>query len=149
LFTSRLFCSPNSVVEALSGSATTSLSKDELKHYESSTHSWPVPGQSDVFKTLSTKWTVRPFHYKPPSGRPQTDSATLPPRDQTEVQLAIEFQFANPLYAALSSAVAPKVAGVMIEAFEKRARKLLENSPGAAVRDKRQQEILGGEKVGL
>lgn len=55
-----------------------------------------------------------------------------PSREQTEVHLSLEFQFSNPIYAALSKAVAPKIAGVMIEAFEVRARKLLEG-PGATV----------------
>ena len=40
----------------------------------------------------------------------------------TEVRLDIRFQFVNPLYAAGSSAVSDKVAGLMMEAFEKRAR---------------------------
>ena len=48
------------------------------------------------------------------------------------MHLKLDFQFSNPVYAALSKAVAPKVAGVMIEAFEVRARKLLDG-PGAAV----------------
>ena len=43
----------------------------------------------------------------------------------TEVRLDIRFQFVNPLYAAVSSAVSDKVAGLMIEAFEKRAREQL------------------------
>lgn len=46
------------------------------------------------------------------------------------MNLVIEFQFANPLYTALSKAVAPQVAPKMIEAFELRARKLLDG-PGA------------------
>jgi coenzyme Q-binding protein COQ10 len=49
--------------------------------------------------------------------------------------LTLDFQFSNPIYAALGKAVAPKVAGIMIEAFEIRARKLLDG-PGAAMREK-------------
>jgi len=56
-------------------------------------------------------------------------------REQTEVHLTLDFEFSNAIYAALSKAVAPKVAGIMIEAFEVRARKLLDG-PGGAVREK-------------
>lgn len=98
-FRSQLHCVPGHSVEARSGG--------------------DAPG-GEIFRSLHTKWTVRPVH----DGRPP------PPR--TEVCLALEFQFANPLYAALSAAVAPKVAGIMIEAFENRARMLLAGD-GAAV----------------
>ena len=42
------------------------------------------------------------------------------------VDLKIDFGFSSPLYAALTQAVVPKVATVMIDAFEKRAKELLE-----------------------
>lgn len=122
-FTSRLFCIPNSVVEALGGDTRTTLSRDDLNHYSST---FETPTAINIFQSLSTKWTVKPFHYKPPSGRSQTDNAVHLARDQTEVDLNIKFQFSNPVYAGLSKAVAPKVASVMIEAFERRARKLLD-----------------------
>jgi coenzyme Q-binding protein COQ10 len=145
-FTSRLFCIPNSMVEALGGDAQTTLSKDNLNHYFSTSD---TPIAVNIFKSLSTKWTVKPFHYKPPSGRPQTDNAVHPARDQTEVHLTINFQFSNPLYAGLSKAVAPKVAGVMIEAFERRARKLLDG-PGTSMDEKDSLgRIIGGQKVGI
>jgi coenzyme Q-binding protein COQ10 len=50
----------------------------------------------------------------------------VPGQEKTEVNLTIEYQFANPLYAALSSAAAPKVADKMIEAFENRVKAVLE-----------------------
>jgi len=123
-FTSRLFCIPGSVVEALSGDARTGLPKAELSHHGDSVNGPAI--SNSVFTSLSTMWRVKPFHYKPPSGRPQTDAAVKEPKDRTEVTLSLEFTFANPLYAALSKAVAPKVAGIMIEAFEIRAKRLLE-----------------------
>lgn len=43
-----------------------------------------------------------------------------------DVKLHLEFQFRNPLYAALSNAIGPKIAKAMIEAFEKRAEEILE-----------------------
>jgi coenzyme Q-binding protein COQ10 len=145
-FTSRLLCIPNSVVEALGGGAQTTLSRDNLKHYSSISN---APTAVNIFKSLSTKWTVKPLHYKPPSGRPQTDNAVHPRRDQTEVHLTIVFQFSNPLYTGLSKAVAPKVAGVMIEAFERRARKLLDR-PGTGIDEKDSLgRIIGSQKVDL
>lgn len=59
---------------------------------------------SAVFKTLVTKWSL------------QTRSDA-----STQVDLNIRYQFANPLYAAVSAAVSDKIAGLMIEAFEKQA----------------------------
>ncbi|KAF8847008.1 hypothetical protein BDZ45DRAFT_360312 [Acephala macrosclerotiorum] len=129
-FTSRLFCVPGSVVEALGGEATTTLSKADLEHY-SATMNAPATANT-IFQTINTRWTVKPFHYKPPTGTPQSDKTLHPARDQTEVHLTLDFQFSNPIYAALSKVVAPKVAGMMIEAFEVRARKLLDG-PGATV----------------
>jgi coenzyme Q-binding protein COQ10 len=44
----------------------------------------------------------------------------------SDMKLHLEFRFKNPLYAAVSAALAPKIAKVMIEAFEKRAKEILE-----------------------
>ncbi|KAJ5035381.1 uncharacterized protein L3040_007851 [Drepanopeziza brunnea f. sp. 'multigermtubi'] len=123
-FTSRLFCVPGSTVEALGGEATTSLSRGDLEHHAATMDAPAIA--SSIFQSMRTVWMLRPFHYKPPSGRPQTDTAEHPARDRTEVHLKIDFQFSNPIYAALSKAVAPKVAGIMIEAFELRARRILD-----------------------
>jgi coenzyme Q-binding protein COQ10 len=67
---------------------------------------------SAVFKSLVTRWHLRPIR----------QTSTTP---STEVHLTIQYQFANPLYAAVSSAVSDKVAGLMIEAFEQKAFKEL------------------------
>ncbi|KAL3418162.1 cyclase dehydrase family protein [Phlyctema vagabunda] len=131
-FTSKTFCVPGSIVEALGGSAVTTLSSAQLPHY--SAIDTPGPSNS-TFTSLSTSWTIRPFHFKPPpvSGTPQTNNTHEEAREQTEVHLVLDFEFKNPIYAALSKAVAPKVAGIMIEAFEVRARELLDG-PAARVR---------------
>jgi coenzyme Q-binding protein COQ10 len=142
-FTSRLLCVPGSIVEALGGEAQTTLSKSELAHH-AATFDSPAIANS-VFQSISTRWKVKPFHYKPPTGQPQTDKTEHPARDQTEVHLSLDFQFSNPMYAALSKAVAPKVAGIMIEAFEVRARKLLDG-PGAAVHEDRTAGV--AKKIG-
>ena len=78
---------------------------------------------SDVFKKLVTRWSVRPLST---SGSGDAAAAAAgEEQPKTEVLLAITYEFANPLYAAVSAAVSDKVAGVMIEAFEKRARERL------------------------
>lgn len=67
---------------------------------------------SAVFKSLVTRWSVRAL-----------DQDKVHPR--TQVHLDIRYQFTNPLYAAVSAAVSDKVAGLMIEAFETRAKQKL------------------------
>lgn len=95
IFTSRLRCVPGTSVEAISGSTQPGMG----------------PDASAVFKSLVTRWTLRSL-----SGEPS-------PR--TQVHLNINFQFTNPLYAAVSAAVSDKIAGLMVEAFEKQARRKL------------------------
>ncbi|KAK1454104.1 polyketide cyclase/dehydrase and lipid transporter [Colletotrichum paranaense] len=96
-FTSRLHCVPGKSVEAISGADVEGAS----------------PGNGGeggaVFRSLVTKWQLRP----------------LASGTGTEVDLVIRFQFANPLYSAVSAAVSEKVAGVMIEAFQKRVKAVL------------------------
>ncbi len=53
----------------------------------------------------------------------------------------IEAQFASAVYSALSQAAAPKVAGMMIEAFEKRAKSVLGKGHGV-------EEKVGSENRG-
>jgi coenzyme Q-binding protein COQ10 len=43
-----------------------------------------------------------------------------------DVTLSIQYKFRNPVYDMMSKAVAPKMADKMVEAFEKRVRKLLD-----------------------
>ncbi|TVY27835.1 Coenzyme Q-binding protein coq10, mitochondrial [Lachnellula hyalina] len=138
-FTSRLFCVPGSIVEALGGEAITSLPRADLEHHKETLDSPAIA--NGIFQSINTQWSVKPFHYKPPTGRPQTDTTEEPARDRTEVHLSLEFQFSNPLYAALSKAVAPKVAGIMIEAFEVRARKLLDGTGATVHRDRMESRM--------
>ena len=126
-FRSKVYCVPGKIVEAVVGDAQTSIPPEDLKDLYGQDN-----GKSDqanpLFKSLTTRWTLRSFPFKPlpPSGKPpQEGSASLPSRARTDVDLTIEVQFANPVYAALSQAAAPKVAGILVEAFEKRAREIL------------------------
>lgn len=128
-FTSRVNCIPGSIVEALGGDAVSTVAKHPSRSMA------PVT-TNNVFKRLSTKWTVKPIERKVYSGNPSAIR-----NDLTEVHLAIEFQFTNPLYGALSKAVAPKLAEIMIEAFEKRAKLLLESPEASGVHRPAKKEL--------
>ena len=138
-FHSRVYCAPDHIVEAVCGDAKTSIPEAELEHYKDAAmkQDSEVP-TSDIFASLLTRWTLRPFHYKPPptqkdgeppkgvaESNPGEGEISPPSEPRTEVDLHIEVRFASPLYAALSQAAAPKVAGLLVEAFEKRAREVL------------------------
>lgn len=114
-FASRIYCVPGRIVEAIAGSATTSLSGDEIKHHRHDINGSPeAPNgpdgvgeemSSEILSHLSTRWNVEPVNGS---------------EEQTKVSLDIEVQFVNPVYAAMSSVAAEKVAEKMIEAFEKK-----------------------------
>lgn len=130
-FYSRIYCVPGQVVEAVSGATETSLSADQIAHHSPR----PSPDQdpsrnANVLTHLMTRWTLRPFHYKPgptaAQGPPQQNTSPIAARPQTEVTLVIDYAFANPVYGALSAAAAPKVADKMIQAFETRVKSMLD-----------------------
>lgn len=139
-FWSRVYCVPDTVVEAVSGNSETTLPAEEVSH-----HSQRPPAGSDdktrnakVLTHLLTRWSLKPFPYKPPPAsatHPSTthmnhaETSEIPGQEKTEVSLHMEFQFANPVYGALSQAAAPKVAEKMIEAFETRVKAIIEG-PG-------------------
>ncbi|TKA73540.1 hypothetical protein B0A49_07712 [Cryomyces minteri] len=129
-FYSRIYCVPGSIVEAVGGATKTTVKEEEIAHHESgrTTEVEDKTTDESILTHLMTRWTVKPFPYKPPPPSNNVPS-DLPAREQTEVSLAIEFQFANPLYGSMSKAVAPKVAGMMIEAFEQRVKSVLDG-PG-------------------
>jgi coenzyme Q-binding protein COQ10 len=76
--------------------------------------------QNPLFEKLLARWEIRP-------------SAAGTKDCGSHVELHMEFKFTNPLYGALSGTLAPKVASVMIEAFEKRAKEVL----GSSVEEKK------------
>ena len=140
LFRSAVYCLPNTVVEAVAGDAECTIPRTQLPHYfEASRSDSPhdlekSSGNSSIFTSLLTRWTLREFPFKPapPDGTsPQEGEANKKPASpRTEVNLHIEVQFASAVYGALSQAVAPKVAGMMVEAFEKRAKEVLGEGHG-------------------
>lgn len=139
-FWSRVYCVPYETVEAVSGRTNTSLDADAIAHHaprEGNAAEDPTRKES-VLTHLRTRWTLRPFMYKPPpvsATHPSTthknhdETNPIASREKTDVSLHIEFEFANPVYAALSQAAAPMVAEKMIEAFEKRVKEVCEG-PG-------------------
>jgi coenzyme Q-binding protein COQ10 len=67
-----------------------------------------------LFESLMTRWVIKPVH----GASKEEDSSA------TEVALIVRFQFANPAYGLAVGQVADEMAGLMVEAFEKRAREL-------------------------
>lgn len=112
----------------MAGDAEPTIAKSKLAHYyEDPEHEHDAEksaGNRSIFTSLLTRWTFKEFPFKPapPDGKaPQEGNASTPSSPRTEVNLVLEVRFASAVYSALSQAVAPKVAGMMIEAFERRA----------------------------
>lgn len=110
-FWSRIYCVPERIVEAVSGNTVTTLASNEIQHHNPRPAASEDPTRRDsVVEHLLTRWTLRPLDGKE--------------KEQTQVDLRIELQFANPFYAALSQAAVPRVAEKMIEAFQKRLEEI-------------------------
>ncbi|CAO2648790.1 Nn.00g097390.m01.CDS01 [Neocucurbitaria sp. VM-36] len=116
-FASRVYCVPGRYVESVGGATETSLKREDIAHHlEGSEAAGSGRGGSNGLLThLRSKWTIEEVG-----------------KDRTSVELAVEFAFANPLYAALSGGVADKVAEFMVKAFEKRVQELMEGEPAMA-----------------
>jgi coenzyme Q-binding protein COQ10 len=112
-FVSRVYCVPGRYVESVGGDTNTSLSPEMIAHHlEGEEQAGRQEGENGLLTHLRSKWTIEAMK-----------------DEQTQVSLAVEFAFANPVYAALSGGVAPKVAEFMIKAFEKRVQEVLERNP--------------------
>ena len=145
-YTSRVFCAPviasggddgrrtSGIVEAVSGAdGRTELSDEDLARWglsreDPASSPYSAFSSSDgIFKSLVTRWTVTDA--TPSSGGDGGDG-----RFQTDVRLDLKFRFANPLYAAVSSTVADRLAPIMVDAFVKQAARVLaasgRRSPG-------------------
>jgi len=113
-FSSNIYCVPGRIVEATGGSTMTRIPREDIAHHDlSAEHDSPGDG---VLSHLLSRWTVESLASK-----------------RTKVDLDLEFQFTNLIYAAMSSAVAGRVADIMIEAFEKRVEEELARG-GSATR---------------
>lgn len=131
---SRVYCQPGAVLEAIGGEAQKSIPDADLSslyhkegEQEEDEHSTTTTTDTSLFTYLFTRWTIRPFPYKPPAqtDNPLDGSAQAPAIEKSDVSLKLDFQLANPVYAAMSKALAPSIASRMIEAFEKRAAELI------------------------
>ncbi|CAI7586692.1 unnamed protein product [Penicillium glandicola] len=111
-FTSRVICDVEKLtVEAKSG---VNYEKDGQvgKSSSSSGLSGFFPGANEgLFEYLSTRWELVPVSSE--QGAPLT-----------KVTLEVRFEFRSQMHATLMSAVEGQMAGVMIEAFEKRIREV-------------------------
>jgi coenzyme Q-binding protein COQ10 len=73
-------------------------------------------GQEEgLFDYLDTIWKLEPLGGGNSGGR-----------ERTRVELQVQFRFQNPIHAAMMSAAEDQVAGMMIEAFEKRVEEVEE-----------------------
>ncbi|KAM3414553.1 hypothetical protein BST61_g9712 [Cercospora zeina] len=134
-FTSRVYCVPGKVVEAVSGNVRSTLSGEDIAHHSPRPEADQDPSRNDtVMARLLTRWSLKPYPYKPPptnavdkenAHRNTENTNPVPSQQKTEVNLAIEFEFSNPLYAAVAGGAAPKVAEKMIEAFEQRVKDVM------------------------
>lgn len=138
-FTSRVYCVPGRVVEAVSGNTVTTLPAEDIGHHTTiAPESKSAESKNELLTHLLTRWTLHPYPYKPPPLPSMSSSArspknparpeeptTHPAREQTEVSLYLEYAFTNPVYGGMSKAVAPKVADMMVNAFEEQVRGLL------------------------
>ncbi|KAL2785789.1 hypothetical protein BJX66DRAFT_50462 [Aspergillus keveii] len=78
------------------------------------------PGADEgIFEYLSTRWELVPEGQS--STAASTGSGVQP---KTTVKLEIRFEFKNQMYAKMMGAVEGQMAGIMIEAFEKRIREV-------------------------
>lgn len=147
LFRSAVYCLPHTVLEAVAGDAEPTIPRSQLPHYyEDPEHSHEPEksaGNEQIFTSLLTRWSLKEFPFKPPppDGKtPQEGNASAPSSPRTEINLVIEVRFASAVYSALSQAAAPKVAGMMIEAFEKRAAEVLGEGTGQVSRAEKEGE---------
>jgi coenzyme Q-binding protein COQ10 len=114
-FVSRVYCVPGRYVESVGGDTNTSLKPEMIAHHLEGSEEQSdrrEEGENGLLTHLRSKWSIEAME-----------------DEKTQVSLAVEFAFANPMYAALSGGVAPKVAEFMIKAFEMRVEEILEENP--------------------
>lgn len=119
-YLSRLYCIPGRVVEAVSGKGSPGISPAEAKEFGIDLDEAPPstglrrPSSSGLFESLVTRWTLTQQGEEADRSRPWTD-----------IELSIRYQFSNPMYQVATASVANEMAGLMVNAFEKRAKELL------------------------
>ena len=116
-YVSDVTCVPYSEVE-VSSNASPYRSRTEILGQAVASSGTPL------FKTLVTTWRMKPAH--PSSPHPTQGDLKVPTLlkldDNVPTLLSVDlaFAFANPLYAAASSAFFKQVSAMMVKAFEER-----------------------------
>ncbi|KAF3049460.1 hypothetical protein E8E11_009135 [Didymella keratinophila] len=129
-FSSRVYCVPGRVVESVGGDTETRLPQEDIRHHlDGKQGEVGRRGSEGLLTHLRNTWRVEEVGDR-----------------RTRIELSLEFRFANPMYAALSQGVAPKVAEAMVRAFEERVRGLLEADPRMV--DARLEELDGSRFKG-
>ncbi|KAH8882861.1 hypothetical protein GQ53DRAFT_753398 [Thozetella sp. PMI_491] len=123
-YTSRVYCVPGSVVEAVSGKAFTSIPTSMLSRHgrDSRLDDGAMGMASGIFESLVTRWTVLERPSTATGSKSLSAQAGTPA--STEVALSVRFQFANPALGFAVGNVADDMAEKMVQAFEERARTL-------------------------
>ncbi|EEH35317.2 hypothetical protein PAAG_06364 [Paracoccidioides lutzii Pb01] len=80
-------------------------------------------GDGGLFEYLDTLWKLQPLRPRD-HGHGHGHVRIGGGREETKVVLEVRFQFRSAMHAAMMGAVESQVAGMMIEAFEKRVREL-------------------------
>lgn len=118
-YVSRVYCIPNETVEALAGYAKTDLPPDQLQALYGSisgggaTKDGSPAGEGGIFRSLRSTWSLH-------------DRDKNPASPATRVDLKIDFDFQNPIHAAMAGAAIPKIADSVIQAFRARAKAVIE-----------------------
>lgn len=86
--------------------------ESRLTYDEDNTSVIAEAANSTMFKTLYTKWTVKPLPSNP---------------DKCAVNFELKFSFNSGLYNSVSKNFGPTLASIMIKAFTDRAKQLSEN----------------------
>lgn len=137
-YTSRVYCVPGSVVEAVSGAGQTTIPRETLRRvgYEdddeivgadgrkTTAMMMKKVGEGGIFESLTTRWTVRPVAAAAGRGNGLGGGGGAGEEEWTEVALSVTFQFANPALGFAVSQLADDKVDEMVAAFEGRAREL-------------------------
>ncbi|KAK0719943.1 dehydrase and lipid transport-domain-containing protein [Lasiosphaeris hirsuta] len=124
-YTSRVYCVPGSIVEAVSGAAHTTIPLNTLAQHGYDVAKTPASRGGDggmpsgVFESLVTRWTVKAV----PAGRSRSGSVDAT-GEWTEVSLSVQFRFANPALGYAVGQMADDKVEEVVQAFEDRARVL-------------------------
>jgi len=121
-YTSRVYCIPGSVVEAVSGAASTTIAASTLaqaRYDISAGEDKSTQISTGIFQSLVTRWTVRA------APAPQGGSTVIQAGvEWAEVELSIQYRFANPALGFAVGQLADEKVDEMVQAFEERARRL-------------------------